>query len=156
MQNQYICVVFKLSDRLKPMVFCSSYLYWRNVDDVTRYCCRQYKIILMRMYISDINYKICYCLDTLVSCHLKWFLDLARFHFQGGLSFLTMLCWAKVSYWASSTTHWHLRNRAWPRSGHCPLFPFYKLFEQLLQSLVLLTSCVPTRVRWRMWLIRST
>ena len=41
----------------------------------------------------------------------------------------------------------HLRNRSWPRFGHCPRFPLYQLFEQLLQLLDLLTSCVPACVR---------
>ena len=49
-----------------------------------------------------------------------------------------------------------LRYRAWPRTGHCPLFPFYQLLEQLLQPLVLLTSCMPACVRWRVLLIRPT
>ena len=42
----------------------------------------------------------------------------------------------------------HLRTFAWLHTGHCPLSPLYQLFEQLLQLLVLLASCVPAFVRW--------
>ena len=71
------------------MVRCSSYLYTRNVGGVTVYCCMLYIIILMHMYYF--NYKICYYLDTLTSCHFKGFPDPVRFHFRGDVSFGTML-----------------------------------------------------------------
>ena len=37
----------------------------------------------------------------------------------------------------------HQRNRDWPCTVTVPLFSLYQSFEQLLQPLVLLPSCVP-------------
>ena len=62
----------------------------------------------------------CYCLDAMTSCYLKGFPDPVRFHFQGGFSFLTMLRWAKHSFGPVAPPVDHLRNRAWPCTGHCP------------------------------------
>ena len=100
------------------MVFCTSYLFRRNVDGVTHIatCCDWCIIILMHMY----RWQNCYCLDAMASCYLKGFPDLVRFHFQGGFSFLTLLRLAKHSLGPVAPPIDHLCNRAWPCTGHCP------------------------------------
>ena len=80
------------------------------------YCCMLCIIVLMHMY----RLQNCYCLDAMTSCYLKGFLDPVRFHFQGGFSFLTMLRWAKHSFGPVAPPVDHLRNCAWPCTGHCP------------------------------------
>ena len=71
----------------------------------------------------------CYCLDAMTSCYLKGFLDPVRFHFQGGFSFLTMLRWAKHSFGPVAPPVDHLRNRAWPCTGHCPSLFFLSIIR---------------------------
>ena len=44
----------------------------------------------------------------------------------------------------------YLRYRAFPRPSHSPLF-LHQLFDQLLQPLDLLASCVPACICWRVW-----
>ena len=73
-----------------------------------------------------------YYLNTSTSCHLKGFSDPVTFYFQGGFSFLTMLVELKLVIGPVAPPIDHLRNRAWPRTGHCPLSPLYQLLEQLL------------------------
>ena len=77
-------------------------------------------------YVSIAKLLLSWCYD---SCYLKGFLDPVRFHFQGGFSFLTMLRWAKHSFGPVAPPVDHLRNRAWPCTGHCPSLFFLSIIR---------------------------
>ena len=64
----------------------------------------------------------CYYLDAMASCYLKGVPDPVRFYFQGFSCFLTLLCWAKLSFGPVAPPIDHLRNSAWPCTGHHPSF----------------------------------
>ena len=106
-------------------------------------------IILMHVH----RLQNCYYLDTMTSSYLKWFPDLVRFHFQGGFSFLTMLRCAKCSFGPVAPLLEHLRNRAWPRAGHCSLsFLFINYSNHYPSRYISYILCV---CRW-VWLINPT
>ena len=67
-------------------------------------------------YVSIPKLLLSWCYDQLL---LERVSDPVRFHFQGGF-FYTILRWAKHSFGPVAPPVDHLRNRAWPCTGHCP------------------------------------
>ena len=120
MQNQFICILFKLSERLKPRIFCSSYLHRRNVDYVTHYGCMLCIIILMHMY----RLQNCYYLDTMTSCYLKEFPNPVRFHFQGVFLSSPSFVQLKLVIGSVAPPIDHLRNHPWTRTVIAPFLFF--------------------------------
>ena len=96
-------------------------------------------IVLMHMY----RLQNCYCLDAMTSCYFKGFPDPVRFHFQGVFFFSPYSVELNIVLGRLRhplTTYVTVPGLALVT---VPLFSLYQSFEQLLQSLVLLPSCVP-------------
>ena len=144
MQNQYICVLPKFSERSKTYgILFQRFIHLDVMWMVWLYIAVCGIKILMHMYWL----QNCYYLDSLTSCHLKGFPDRWGFIFR--VVFLSSPCSVelKLFFGPVAPPIDHLCNGAWPRTGHCPLSPLYQLLEQQLQPLVLHTSCVPACVR---------
>ena len=119
------------------------YPFRRSVVGVTNCCCMLYAYALITKFVVII-------LMLWPAATWKDFRTLWGFVFR--VIFLSSPCSVelKVIFGPVAPPIDYLRYRAFPRPSHSPLF-LHQLFDQLLQPLDLLASCVPACICWRVW-----